>query len=466
VANVATEANYQGGDLKGVLDKIEEGYFTDLGVNILWLTAPIDNADSSGYGVDGHDYAAYHGYWPKELDQVEARVGTMDDLRKVVDAAHARGIRVVLDYVMNHVHTESSVFRDHPDWFWPLELPGGGQCTCGGGCSWAGEEGRRCWFVPYLADFNFNNPAARSFSVDNAIQWIVDSGVDGYRLDAVKHIETQWILDLRSRIRSEIEPVSGERFYMVGETFDGDRGLIGSYVDPDTMLDGQFDFPLRAKLVSILLRREGSMSDLASFISDNDTFYGPGSIMGTFIGNHDLPRAVHIAEDWSMFEPWDAGTSRGWYDRPSLPDYASPFERLAVAYTFLMTSPGIPLIYYGDEVGMAGGGDPDNRRPMQWSGLSSNQKMLRTRISKLTHARAEHPALSRGARTILSSSQEGLVYEMRDGSDRIIVALNRADYEIKAEGIPEGNYTDVVSGQTVSSSSSLPPRSAFVLVAD
>lgn len=461
ISGVPSETNYHGGDLKGVLTKIEDGFFTDLGVNVLWLTAPVDNADGN---YDG--YSGYHGYWPKELDRVDEHLGTMDDLRAVVDAAHARGIRVVLDYVMNHVHTDSSLYNDHRDWFWPLEKPGGGQCTCGGDCSWAGEEGRRCWFVSYLADFNFQNPAARDYSVDNAIQWIVETGVDGYRLDAVKHIETQWILDLHERVKAEIEAVSGEKFYMVGETFDGDRGLIGSYVNPDTMLDGQFDFPLRAELVSKILRREGSMGDLAGFISDNDTFYHPGSIMGTFIGNHDLPRPVHIAEDWPMFDPWDPGTSRAWNNRPSLPDYAAPFERLAVAYAFLMTSPGIPLLYYGDEVGMPGGGDPDNRRPMQWNDLSPHQQSLRDRIVRLTRARNQNKALRRGTRSIVSASHDGLVYEMRDADSSVFVALNRADYQIKVEGIPEGSYTDLLTGETLSSPSAVGPRSALVLVAD
>ena len=78
-------------------------------------------------------------------------------------------------------------------------------CVCGGGCGWDGAEGRRCWFRDYLPDFNFNEEAARNFSVDNAIQWILDTGVDGYRLDAVKHIEDSWILDLRARVTEEIE---------------------------------------------------------------------------------------------------------------------------------------------------------------------------------------------------------------------------------------------------------------------
>src|SRR5690606_22666441 len=117
-----------------------------------------------------------------------------------VAAAKARGIKIVLDYVMNHVHSESPIYAERPDWFWPLAKPGGGECVCGGGCGWGGDEGRRCWFRPYLPDFDFTNPEARAYSVDNAIRWAIELGVDGYRLDAVKHIEEQWIRDLRDRL--------------------------------------------------------------------------------------------------------------------------------------------------------------------------------------------------------------------------------------------------------------------------
>jgi glycosidase len=190
--------------------------------------------------------------------------------------------------------------------------------------------------------------------------------------------------------------------------------------------------------------------------------------MGTFIGNHDLPRPIHLAEDAPQFDPWDGGRDRGWDNRPSLPDYAAPFERMAVAYALLMTSPGVPLVYYGDEIGMAGGGDPDNRRPMQWDGLSPHQEALRDRIAALAKIRAEHPALRRGYRSVLGETFDALVYEMtyqNDGeSDRVIVALNRGDFATAAEGLPAGDYTDLISGQDVSAPVDVAGRSAMVLV--
>ncbi len=465
VANVPYESNYQGGDLAGVTQKIEEGYFTELGINVLWLTSPFDNANGIGIGDDGRDYSAYHGYWPEDLEAVDGHVGSKADLKALVEAAHARGIKVILDYAMNHVHIDSPLFSENPSWFWPNDNGFGGDCKCGGGCSWEGDEGRRCWFQPYLPDFNFTNADARAWSVNNAIMWIEETGVDGYRLDAVKHIEQSWLYDLRRRVRQEIEPNSGERFYMVGETFSPDSGLIGSYVDPLTQLDGQFDFPLRAELTRELLRREGSLVDLAGFLDYNSRVYREGSIMSTFIGNHDLPRAIHLAEDTPLFGDWDSGQGRGWDNRPAQPSAKSAYERLGLAFGFLMTSPGVPLIYYGDEIGMAGAGDPDNRRFMQWEGLSDNQLWLRERITALTKIRADNIALRRGQIDVLGASADTITYEMAAEGQRIVIAINRGDVTRTAEAVPTASYSDLLSGSedSLSPPISLPPRSLVIL---
>ena len=127
-------ADYQGGDLAGVIEKIEEGYFGSLGVNTLWITSPFDNADGAGAGTDGHQYSGYHGYWPKDLDQVESRIGTEAELEALIDVAHQHGLKVILDYVMNHVHDESPIYTANPTWFWPNDNGGGGNCVCGSGC--------------------------------------------------------------------------------------------------------------------------------------------------------------------------------------------------------------------------------------------------------------------------------------------------------------------------------------------
>lgn len=458
VPGVEEPANYQGGDYRGVIDAIEEGYFSSLGINALWLSVPMDNPNTPGAGSDGHSYTGYHAYWPSDLNKVEEHFGTMADLQELVEKAHDNGIKVLLDYAMNHVHADNPIVAQHPDWFWPLDY--NGSCVCGQGCSWDDDyEQKRCWFTDYLPDWNFQNDEARAFSIDNALQWIQDTGIDGFRLDAVKHIELQWLLDLRKRVSEEVEPQTGEHFYMVGETFEsGNRDILKFYVGEDR-LDGQFDFVMRGLLVELLLRRTGTMYDLDGFLATNDNYY-PG-IMSTFIGNHDIARVVHNALDqpwgaWDNGDPWNAP--------PPVPDYAAPFERLAVAYTFLMTTKGVPLMYYGDEVGMAGAGDPDNRRFMQWEGINEHQAGLRVHIQKLGVIRRDHPALWRGQRTTVSVTTDTFGYLQTAADDQVYIALNRGDVASAVSGMPSKGRDLLTDASVQGPQVNLPPRSVMIIV--
>jgi glycosidase len=481
-APVEDPADWYGGDWQGVIDRIEGGYFNELGVNTLWVTVPMDNTSEAGLGVgDPHMYSAYHGYWPSDIENPEEHFGTLAKLQELVTVAHEHELKVIFDYAMNHVHADSPVYAANSDWFWPNDNGAGGDCVCGSGCSWDGAEGKRCWFTDYLPDFDFTNAAARAFSVDNAIGWALQTGADGFRLDAVKHIEDAWLLDLRARASDELDQygMDGElvqRFYMVGETFTGDQGQIAYYVGQD-MLDGQFDFPLRTQIVEKVLMREGSMSDLASFMDGNDSFYWSGAVMSTFIGNHDLPRVVHYAEDSprSGTDPWWNDKALGWTDPPGVPAGTSAFERLVVGFGLVLTTPGAPLVYYGDEIGMAGAGDPDNRRPMDWdtAGYTAGQALLLDAVKTLTAIRAAHPALRYGARTTLSANQDTFAYRMElatggELDEIVFVAVNRADGSNDVGGLPDGSYLDELTGESMTVTGgavSVPARWIRVLVA-
>ncbi|MEM6991245.1 MAG: alpha-amylase family glycosyl hydrolase [Myxococcota bacterium] len=457
-------SDWQGGDWAGVTDKIEEGYFEDLGVNTLWLSVPMDNTNDSGLGTDGMDYSAYHAYWPSDLSAPEEHFGTMAELQQLIDTAHDHDLKVLFDYAMNHVHVSSPTYLEHGSWFWPNDNGAGGNCVCGEGCGWDDAEGRRCWFTDYLPDFNFGEQAALDFSTGNAIQWIVDTGVDGFRLDAVKHIEDAWLLELRARVTAEIEPDSGRHFYMVGETFTGNTDTIAYYVNNE-MLDGQFDFPLRMEMARTMLMRQGTMSELAAFLDANDDRYGAG-IMSTFIGNHDIPRVIHLAEDTPLWDdPWTNGKDRAWDNQPPQPGGDAAYERLATAFALLMTTRGAPLVYYGDEIGLAGGGDPDNRRFMPWDSYSSGQVALREQLQRLTTFRAAHPATRRGTRTTLAATDDVIAYRVEAPGDVVVVAINRADSESAVDGIPKGTWRDVLSDASFSGPDVMvPARTALVLV--
>jgi len=175
-------AEFEGGDLKGVRLAIEEGYLDGLGVNAIWVTpwntqpaGAFDEAGGTG-GVTG-----YHGYWPTEPRGIDPRFGDAAALTALVNAAHAHGIRVLMDLVVNHVHQEHPYFRDHPDWF-------NSGCICGtAGCDWT-ERRLDCLFRDYLPDVNWENNDAGEQLLDDAEYWLEAYDLDGFRVDAVKHV--------------------------------------------------------------------------------------------------------------------------------------------------------------------------------------------------------------------------------------------------------------------------------------
>ena len=463
-------AQYQGGDWKGVTAKINAGYFTDLGANVLWLTVPVKNADNfagKGTGNDSHLYSSYHGYWPYDTSQPETRFGSLQDLKDLVTAAHGKNLKVIFDYAMVHIQKDSPTYQNNQNWFWPNSF-NNGDCICGQNCSWD-AQGDRCWFTDYLPHWNYTVPAARDYSVNAAVQWVKDTGVDGFRLDAIKHVDVSWLTQLRTQIQSQIiaNEKPQQRFYMVGETYDFfNTAFIKSFVDPKTKLDGQFDFPLRRVVVESMLLKYQGMDKLASFLSANDYAYGGNAIMSTFIGNHDLPRVIHLAQEPPLWTgQGDDGKNLAWQNQPGLPSDQKSFDKLANAFAVLLMNHGAPLIYYGDEYGMAGAGDPDNRRMMQWSGYSAGQQYVHDRIKTLNAVRAAHPAIRRGARTTITSNADVWFFETKTvaPSDDVYVAINRGDSDANVSGLPNAALTELVTNQgTTGPGATIPARQTRV----
>ena len=244
--------------------------------------------------------------------------------------------------------------------------------------------------------------------------------------------------------------------------------LLKRYVDPVEKLDGQFDFPMKKRLCEGVF--EGHMDWFAGWMdNDNRGFYGPNALMTTWIGNHDIPRAIHFAsrELTNCTEGSNPGNGWGW--SPEQPSEAKPYELLGLSFGVLMTNPGIPLIYYGDEIGLAGGGDPDNRRMMPWddASLAPAQRALRDRISGLAQIRAEYKALSRGRRTSLFSDPSRWIYKMSCGNRAytdVTVLINRSDETLAAQGLPPSTFVNIETGEEVNGAQAMiPPRSIILL---
>jgi glycosidase len=486
---------YMGGDLAGVTERM--GYLNDLGVTAIWLSAPYENRDTAGAGInfgDTHMYSGYHGYWPSPDNivftggdpsprpEVEPRISTSADaegeLRDLIDEAHGEvsalggdtGIRVLFDYVMHHVDLDSGLYAAHPGWFYQE----GGHFILCPPSRWDDPfYGTRCAFTDYLPPFDFYNPEVRAWSVADAVWWAREFGLDGYRLDAIKHVPLDWLTELRTALTAAFPEPWGDRFYLVGETFNyDDPARLRDFIDPETMLDGQFDFPFKARLCEAVLAGSMGLDGFSSWMDGMDDFFGRDAIMTTWIGNHDIPRAIHFAsreitncrEGSNLDNGWARET---WPDAWRQPTDAAPYERLGVAFAVMMTTRGIPLIYYGDEIGLSGGGDPDNRRMMVFDdgSLNAHQIALRDGVSALGHIRAENRALSRGERTTRHADADTWVYtmgEVRDTPD-VTVAINRSD-AARSVTVPDGSYTDLMTDTSRSGGAvELPPRSFLIL---
>ena len=450
-------ADWMGGDWKGALDKLEEGWFEDLGVTALWITAPQNNPSICGQGTFASRlYSSYHGYHPESQRDVEEHFGTADDFRALVEAAHARGIRVLVDAVINHVHANHPWDDQHEDWFNYPESGNIADLICGTGCGgncWDAEP-IRCWFMDYLPDIDYQVDDAVEAVTDDLVWWVEEFGLDGFRVDAVKHVEDALVYELRAELGDHAE-TTGDVFYTVGETFVGgdDAGiaLLERYINP-WMLHGQFDFPLFWDIRGAFTADGMSLSQLATRLEQVQTVYGPNALMSNFLGNHDVTRFLSDARG-------DADDAQNPPPAPAAgdPGLDALYGRLELAFGFLMTIPGIPLIYYGDEVGLVGAGDPDNRRMMVFDNFPvPQQERLLQLVQRLGQARRDSVALRRGELRVLEPREDDhLAYTRRMGTgEAALVALNRhattawtASLDVSALGWSDGQVLhDAASG--------------------
>ncbi len=443
IADVDVKANWQGGDFKGIIQKIDDNYFTDLGINAIWISSPLRNTQNKGKGMGGDPryYAAYHSYWPittgwndfiqfKQFDSpIEPHFGTSDELKELVEKAHKKGIRVLFDFVPNHVHTESDLWKNYQnlDWFNPLYV-----------CGW--EKPIECWFTEYLADFNHKNIDAMNTLINHLIWLIQEYNIDGLRLDAIRLMVLDFTSTLKTFIQREII-TTGIPFYMVGETFTADNGWdeIGYYLGEDK-LDGQFDFPLFHHTARTFYLNNETFTSFNDFLIENDSRYQEDyyekALMSNFLGNHDLCRALSLAN--GDFD----GSSQGgalahqkvWENSPIIPENEEPFKRLRLAQTFLFSVKGIPTIYQGDEFGMPGANDPDNRRMMTFNNtLTTFQQKTLEHVQKLGNFRKEHKALRYGERINLFIESDFWVFAMKYQDDIVIFAFNKSSVAVTKE---------------------------------
>jgi glycosidase len=411
-------ANYYGGDWRGIINKIEEGYFTKLGVTTLWISPMNKNPEGAlkesvpPFGW----YTGYHGYWPISATETHASYGTMDDLKELVATAHKHGIAILLDFVVNHVHEDHALIKENPTWAVPENTPDGRP-----NIRLFDEFPFTTWFETYLPTLEFNNnPELVKFMTDNAIYWLSETGADGFRLDAVKHVPHSFWVSLNEAMTERFGEQEGRLIYTVGESISS-RGTINEFLGPD-MLSGQFDFPLYWKIEEVFAKGAGSLAEALEEALKSQQNYLPGSIMSPLVGNHDIIRFMGWADDDipEGMEQKEIG-----FKIPPVVNSPVSYRKMQSAFAFLFSLPGAPMVYYGDEIGLTGAHDPDNRRPMIWDDWSDDQQATFDQASALMAARHDSIALRRGYLIPVQASDEMIAFLRVSPEEQVLTVIGR-----------------------------------------
>lgn len=420
--SLSDKANYMGGDLQGVFDKLDEGYFESLGINVIWISPVYDNPNEAykEYPAPHRYYSGYHGYWPISSTTADDHFGTLEDVKKIVKLAHDKDIKVLLDFVSNHVHEQHPYFQNNRDWFGQLELPDGRL-----NLRFWDEFRLTTWFEPYLPSFDYlGSEEALEEMTDNAVWWLNETGADGYRHDAVKHVPNKFWRRLNEKIKSQVAANRELPVYQIGETF-GSYELISSYVN-NGQLNAQFNFNLYDVALPTFIRDEASFSGLDKEMHKTFSVYGVNHLMGNVMDSHDKNRFMAFADGDLDASQWSA-IEEGW-NNPPVVDNPESYKKLILYMAYMNTIPGLPVIYYGSEFGMTGASDPDNRRMMRFNDeLSNDEKNTLGEVSKIINIRKDHPALRYGDFFTIQADNNVFAYLRSDFNERILVLLNKSN---------------------------------------
>ena len=429
---------YHGGDLSGVIDHLP--YLKDLGVTAIWMNPVYDNVNHLNEWETYNNEAItdYHGYGAVDFYAVEEHFGDVALLRELVDRSHELGIKVIQDQVANHTGPYhpwvsdpptptwyNGTQADHLDNVWqtwtlvdPYATPETQKATLEG------------WFINILPDLNQGDEETALYLIQNTLWWIGMTGIDGIRQDTLPYVHRRFWRDWMAAIKQEYP-----RFKVVGEMWDGSapkvaffQGGVERFDGIDSGIDALFDFPLYYPLRRAFAEGK-SVRELAIALSQDPLYTDPDMLV-TFVSLHDVSRFMHETN--------------------------ATVDGLKLAFTFIMTARGIPLIYYGDEIAMRGGGDPDNRRdfPGGWpddprdafthDGRSAAEQEVFEHMRRLGRLRGKLVPLRRGRTMNLLVHEQQYIYARVDRGSVVIVALNNGpervdiDCPVNALGFSDG----------------------------
>lgn len=413
---------YHGGDWAGIEQKIEDGYLTGMGVTAIWISSPVENImvlDPS------NNCASYHGYWAKDFFRTNAAFGTEVDFVSLIETAHENGIKVVIDFAPNHTSTAEYTGYTFPE---DGSLYQNGTLMGSFSNDTQGIFNHESWtdYSTYengiyhsmygLADLNQMNTTVDTYLKDAVDYWL-DLGVDGLRVDAVKHMPMGWQTNWLNSIYEE------HAVFVFGEWYSGGTGNdsdMTNFANESGM--SLLDFRFANAVRNALGNDSGTMEELYAVMEATAGDYDEVGDQVTFIDNHDMSRFMTLSD----------GNARD----------------VENAYVLLMTSRGIPTIYYGSEQYATGSADPENRGDMTSFDTSSTAYRV---ISALSPLRKSNPAAAYGTTQERWMNDDVLIYERQFGNSVIVTAVNRnqsQSYAISGlySSLPAGAYEDVMDG--------------------
>lgn len=409
---------YHGGDLQGVINHLD--YFKELGVNAIWLTPWYDNYDKLNQIELKEDKPStgFHGYNPQDFYGVEEHFGDPEKLQELVGLAHRAGIKIIQDQVVNHTGPFHPWVDDSPTptWFngtrsqhlknvfqtWVLHDPRPvGQLH---------RETMEGWFLDFLPDLNQHDPEVERYLIQNTLWWIGVTGLDGIRMDTWQYVPNSFWKKWTTAVRREFP-----NFTVVGEVKDGDvvhtsffQGGRVRFDGVDSGLDSLLDFPLFYPIRHAFA--EGHAIDEIPKTLAKDYLYTDSEILVTLLGGHD--------------------------DGRFMSEKGATIEGLKLANTFVLTTRGVPQLYYGDELAMTGPDEPttrkdfpggfagDKRNAFTREGRTTEQQEVFQHIQKLTRLRRELEPLRRGKLVNLHVTEQQYAYARQSGSGVVIVVIN------------------------------------------
>jgi glycosidase len=410
---------YHGGDLQGIIDHLP--YLKDLGVTAIWTTPVYDNVDhvNERERYDGAAITDYHGYGAVDFYGVDEHLGDLAKYRALVEAAHGLGLKVIQDQVANHTGPYHPWVADPPTptWFhgsaeshpknvwqtWTIADPHATPDIQ--------RETLDGWFIDILPDLNQDDPDVSRYLIQNALWWVGMTGLDAIRQDTLPYVPRRFWSEWSAALHREYPKLT-----LLGEMFDGDPALVSYFqggVAPDGIdsgIDTLFDFPSFYPIRRAFA--EGKpLRELAVMLA-HDRLYPDASVLVTLAGLHDTGRFMN--------EP--GATVAG----------------LQLADTFLLTARGTPLVYYGDEIALRGGGDPDNRRDFPGGfpgdardafttgGRTVEEAAVFDNLRRLLWLRAELAPLRRGRMVTLAVTEQAWAFARVLGDQSVVVVLNNA----------------------------------------